>query len=236
VVRLVLREPRHLPAFTPTAGSQEPLKETLNALLAKRSFVHLLTAMVIYFMIAYGALTFLPSYMVRVLHVPLEKVGAGYGAVSAVTSIVGTLAGGVITDHLARRNIAWLAWLPALGLALSWPTHELTMLMPTFTGLLVVSTFSGLCLNLAIPAMFSALHAVCGSPRRAMAVALMFFFANLIGLGLGPVMAGALSDALSATYGPVGLRYALMLVMTLLLPAAWFMYLCGRHLPNDVEA
>lgn len=236
VVRWVLREPRQLPEFRPAQASQEPLKQTLRALFAKRSFVFLLAGMVIYFLISYGATIFFPSYMIRVLQVPLATAGTAYGAVAAVAAVVGTLAGGFITDRLSRRNPAWLAWIPATGLALAWPAYELMLLAPGFGTFLALSAFAGIVVNMTVPAMFAALHAICGSARRALAVALMFFFANLIGLGLGPVLSGALSDMFSAVHGAVGLRYALMLVLILLLPGAWVMYLCGRQLPLDIEA
>jgi len=235
VARVVLKEPRHQPEFRPVPGSQEPLGQTLRVLFGKRAFVLLLAGMVITFMIAYGAAAFFPSYMVRVLGVPLTKVGASYGAVAAVTPIFGTIAGGFLADRLSKRDLGWLAWLPAVGLALSWPFYELMLVASTFTSYLALFAVAATLGNMAIPSMFAALHAVCGSPRRAMAVAIMFFFANLIGLGLGPVISGALSDAFSSTYGPVGLRYALMLMMALSLPAAWFFYLCGRSLPQDAE-
>ena len=73
---------------------------------------------------------------------------------------------------------------------------------------------AGILLTGVIPAMFSALHVVCGSKRHAMAVAIVFFFANLIGLGLGPILTGALSDYFTAQYGAAqGLRYAMMIVV-----------------------
>jgi MFS family permease len=237
VVHFVLREPRErLPALRASAAQQEPFALTLELLMRKRSFVQLLIATVIYFLIAYGAIVFFPSYMIRVLGVGLAEAGTKFGAVSAAASIAGTLLGGVLLDRLARRDLAWLAWLPAVGLAITWPLYELMLIVPTFEALLAIAGFAGVALNAAVPALFSVLHAICGSPRRAMAVAILFFFANLIGLGLGPVIAGAMSDAFSAACGPVGLRYALMLVMTLLLPAAGFMYLCGRNMKRDLEA
>jgi hypothetical protein len=67
-----------------------------------------------------------------------------------------------------------------------------------------------------------------------MAVAIIFFFANLIGLGLGPVLTGATSDALSGVYGRVGLRHALMAVLVPLLPAAGMLHLCGRRMSVDI--
>src|SRR5690606_987481 len=236
LVHFVLHEPRTLPQFRPAEGSQEPLGATFRALLAKRAFVYLLCGMVIYFVIAYGAIVFLPSYMVRVLEVPLAEVGTAYGAVSAVGSLVGTVLGGFLIDRLSKRNLAWLGWLPAVGLLLSFPIYEAMLLAPTFKMALVFAGLGAFTLNAAIPAMFTCLHAICGSARRAMSVAVVFFFANLIGLGVGPVVAGALSDAFSAIHGPVGLRYSLLIVMTLLLPCTWLLVLAGRHVANDAEA
>jgi hypothetical protein len=88
-----------------------------------------------------------------------------------------------------------------------------------------------------VPSMFSALHVVCGSRRRALAVAVAFFFANLIGLGLGPLVTGALSDFLAVRYGAAdGLRGALMLAVMVLLPAGWLMLRAARHLGADAES
>lgn len=236
LVHFVLHEPRTLPQFRPAPGSQEPLEATFRALRAKRAFVYLLSAMVIYFLIAYGAIVFLPSYMVRVLEVPLAQVGTHYGTVTAAASIVGTLLGGFLVDRLSKRNIAWLGWLPAVGLLITFPMYQAMLLAPTFKMALLFAGLAGLGLNAAVPAMFTCLHAICGSARRAMSVAVVFFFANLIGLGLGPVIAGALSDTFSAIHGPVGIRYALLIVMTLLLPCVWLLVLAGRHVATDVEA
>ncbi|WP_129778323.1 spinster family MFS transporter [Peristeroidobacter soli] len=236
LVHFVLHEPRTLPQFRPLPGSQESLGATFRALAAKRSFVYLVIAMVIYFLIAYGGIVFLPSYMVRVLKVTLAEVGTAYGAVTAAGSIVGTVLGGFVTDRLSKRNIAWLSWWPALGLVLCWPLYEGMLLAPSFAIALTFAGLAGIMLNAAVPAMFACLHAICGSARRAMAVAVVFFFANLLGLGLGPVLAGAMSDAFSAVYGPVGIRYALLIVFVLLLPCAWLLVKSARHVATDVEA
>jgi MFS family permease len=191
---------------------------------------------VIYFLIAYGAIVFMPSFMVRVLEVPLAQVGTAYGAVSAVGSIAGGVLGGFLVDRLSARNVAWLGWFPAAGLIFAWPMYEAMLLAPTFAMAMVFAGLGCLALNAAVPAMFTCLHAICGSARRAMSVAVVFFFANLFGLGIGPVIAGALSDAFSAIHGPVGIRYSLLIVMTLLLPCAWLLIQAARHVAADIEA
>jgi predicted MFS family arabinose efflux permease len=236
VGHFVLKEPRELGPFRQPRESQETIWETIRALATKRSFVYLLIAMVLYFMIAYGAVVFFPSYLARVLDIPLARIGRDYGAVAAIGAIAGNIGGGFLTDRAARRQLAWVAWLPAIGLVLSWPVFEAMFLISSFPVFLALLTVGAFALNAAIPAMFAALHAVCGSPRRAMAVALVFFVANLLGLGLGPIITGALSDLFTARYGEVGIRHALMLVLTLLVPAGWFMYLSGRHLSTDLES
>lgn len=69
-----------------------------------------------------------------------------------------------------------------------------------------------------------------------MAVAIAFFFANLIGLGLGPVIAGSLSDWFAQSYGPAdGLRYALMTVMFTFIPSGILMLRAARTLGVDME-
>jgi len=45
---------------------------------------------------------------------------------------------------------------------------------------------------------------------RAVATALVYLVANLVGMGFGPLAAGALSDALHPAFGENSLRYALL--------------------------
>ena len=108
-------------------------------------------------------------------------------------------------------------------------------LIDDLTWFLVVSTIGGILLYASLPASFAAIHAVCGSARRATAIAIMLFFGNLLGFGVGPVVTGALSDMFSATHGPAGLRYALLIVMALTIPTAIITFLAARHMSADME-
>jgi MFS family permease len=92
-------------------------------------------------------------------------------------------------------------------------------------------------LNGSSPAMFSAMHAVCGTRRRALAVAVVFCCSNLLGLGLGPVIVGSISDHLATRYGTAdGLRYAMTVVLLTLIPAGYFMLRAARHMQADLES
>ncbi len=236
VTHFVLKEPRRLPRFAVDPKTFEPLKESLRALLAKRSFVDILIAMVLYFLMAYGAFVFTVSFLIRVHGLSVGRASAIFGLISTLTAVVGSYFGGAFADRLARKDIAWLARLPGLLLIAAWPIYELAFGLPWLAGTVLVLGFGGVCLTGAIPAMFAALHAVCGSARRAMSVAVIFFFANLIGTGLGPIITGRLSDTFAKSVGSAdGLRYAMMIVMVTFVPSGWFMLRAARNLKRDLE-
>ncbi len=57
---------------------------------------------------------------------------------------------------------------------------------------------------------------------RVMSIATIYFFANLIGMGLGPLAAGALSDLFRPVHGEESLRYALLTLCPGYVWAAWY--------------
>lgn len=237
VTYLVLDEPRRQPRFAVAQASMEPLRTSIKALMAKRSFVDITIAMVLYFLMAYGAFVFTVSYLIRTHGLSVGRASAIFGTVSTVTAVIGSLVGGALADRLARRDITWLARLPGWVLILAFPAYELAFSVRSLTMTVVVLAIGGSLLTGAIPSMFAALHAVCGSARRAMSVAVIFFFANLIGTGLGPIITGRLSDYFAASVGPAeGLRYAMMIVMVTFVPSGWFMLRASRNLARDQEA
>ena len=88
---------------------------------------------------------------------------------------------------------------------------------PNFRGALVASGAEAVDLPLVrgeggFSLDLAALEAALTPRTRALAAALVMFTLNLLGLGLGPLVVGALSDALSPALGQESLRYALLAV------------------------
>jgi predicted MFS family arabinose efflux permease len=236
ITQLVLKEPRHRPEFAIAKSHIEPLGAAIRALFAKPAFVDLLIAIVLYFMMAYGAFVFTVSFLIRVHGATVGTASAIFGTISSVTALVGSYLGGSVADRLAKRDIGWLARLPGWGLILACPIYETAFGLPTLAGAVVMLSFGGIFLTGAIPAMFAALHVVCGSRRRAMSVAVIFFFANLIGTGFGPIVTGRLSDTFARSVGPGdGLRFAMMVVMLTFVPSGYFLLRASKRLARDAE-
>lgn len=233
---LVLKEPRQVPEFAVRLEKHESMVTAIRALLAKAAYRNILAAIVIYFLMSYGAMVFIVSFLIRVHHLNVAQAGALFGAISAIGAVIGNMGGGALADRLAARDIAWLGRVAGWALIAALPLYELALTSARIGAIVPLLLGAAVLFTAAVPSMFSALHVVCGSKRRAMSVAVAFFFANLVGLGLGPVIAGSLSDMFGAIYGSAeGLRYAVMLVMLVLLPAAWFMLRAARHLQTNAE-
>jgi len=131
ITQLVLDEPRRRPQLAVKAAQLEPLVASVRALVAKPAFVNIAIAMVLYFLIAYGAYVFIVSLMIRLHGVTVGTASAVFGTLSTVSAIIGSLLGGALADRLAKRDLAWVARLPGWGLIIALPIYEIALLAPT---------------------------------------------------------------------------------------------------------
>ena len=234
-----LKEPRSVlkSQFVASRSDQsaESVKAALLVLWHKRSFRYAAFALTFWAFFTYGAMLFVPSHLVRAMNVDLKEVGAAYGGASAVSALIGTLGGGWLTDRLARLDRRWVLRLPAWGMVAATPLYVAAFLVQNFWVFLLIGALAGCLVSAALPAFFTATHAVCGARRRAMAVAVLLFFMSLIGAGLGPVVTGVVSDLLLPHFGAQALGYALALMSLSMLVVAGLAFLSSKHLEADAE-
>jgi MFS family permease len=163
-------------------------------------------------------------------------VSVTWGLTIAAANLIGALVGGWWADRLSRHDIRWQAWLPAVACALAAPIYLLALTAEHLGTFIVIDFVAELLVTIGMSVCFVSIHSVCGNRRRTMAIAIVQLSFMLIGGGFGPLLAGALSDALIPTYGSESLRYALMGMVLFLLPAAAAFYRAGRALPRELEA
>jgi len=237
VTYFLLKEPRRAQHCAISTLAHESVRKSLRALFAKPAYRNILASMVVYFFIAYGALVFIVSLMIRAHGLSVAEAGAVFGIISTIAAVIGSFFGGAFADRLAARDLTWLAKFPGWGLIVAAPLFEFAVVGSNFHVMCALLLVATTLLTAALPSAYSAMHVVCGSTRRALSVAVAFFFANLMGLGLGPLAAGWLSDRFAVTYGEAeGLRYALMVVMPALVVAGGLLLRAARHVLNDAEA
>lgn len=150
---------------------------------------------------------------------PLQDAGFISGA-AALASVAGALWSGQLTDRLCRRDQRWQLGVPLLGVALALPCGLLYLAMPAgavaaATTLLVAYAF--FVVWWAAP-VYAALSFVVPPHRRATAHATIMLVGSVVGSGLGPIATGWLSDRLDTGLPGDGLRFALMVMVGMLLP------------------
>jgi MFS family permease len=71
---------------------------------------------------------------------------------------------------------------------------------------------------------------------RAVAFAIVYLVSNLIGMGLGPLAVGIISDLLSKWVGAESLRYSLLAFAPGYFLAAWFAWQASHTIARDIAA
>jgi predicted MFS family arabinose efflux permease len=167
----------------------------------------------------------------------LIKVGQFMGSLLLIGGTTGIFLGGVLADRLGTVDRAWYARLPAIAWLITAPTFMLGLFTPypmfAWFLLLIPNALNTLWLG---PIVTAAQH-LAPSRMRAGASGTFLLVNNLLGLGLGPLLMGVLSDALKASYGADSLRYAAIIGVSLYLVAALLAFLAIKPLKRGwVEA
>ena len=243
LVRLTLREPpRGFSESKPLEGSQiskdptVPLKQVLSFMWSLKSFRHLSFAGSLHAFVGYGVGLFLPSFFMRVHGFSLKET-ATYLFLLGLTGMIGTFLGGYLGDRYGQKDKRWYMGIPGIATLASVPFAAMfymaddpqTALLFAIPGFILGPMYLGptfaMTQTLVTPAM------------RAMASAILLFVLNIIGLGLGPVAAGALSDFLKPDYGVESIRYSLFILAVFgNLWAALHYYFASRTLREDLQA
>lgn len=178
----------------------------------------------------YGLALWTPSVMMRSFGLDLVSTGQFLASLLLIGGTVGVFAGGWLADRLGATDRSWYAKLPAIAWTISVPAWGFGLfassLWVAWPLLLVGNALNILWLG---PVTTAVQHLV-PRPMRATASASFLLINNLIGLGIGPLLMGRLSDALKATYGADALRDAAVFCLAFYLLAAVLMFLSLRSL------
>lgn len=185
-------------------------------------------------MLSYGLQFWLPAFLQRTHGLDLRSTAYFLGAIAFVGGISGTLLGGILSDRFGARDrraymvvpgIAFLMALPILAAALwvqSIVLVFLLLLIPQAMGLVWTGPSVAVVQHLAPPSM------------RATASSIYLLILNLIGLGTGTLMFGAMSDLLVSRFGEDALRYSLLICASALYPlTAAFYLMAARSIRRD---
>jgi MFS family permease len=164
-----------------------------------------LVALMIYALVAW-----MPTYFIRQYHWTIAEAGSAIGIMSVVSGAIGVSLGGVIADHLYKRGIRNAHFQVMIGAVLlatlstpfaffaSNPWVALALMFVPKT----VYTYAGVA--------GSALQLATPTHLRGRMSAIYLCVTGLVGVGLGPVLAGYLSEHVLAGRQHIGIALAAM--------------------------
>jgi len=237
VVWIFLKDPRHI--ARPSDAVLPPgmnAGAALRSIFSSRAMVLLLIAASSAAFLSYGKATWATIYFQRTHGLSPGEVGLWLGVSNGVAGILGTWMSGKLADHFGATNRQHVLTAAALGMLLLAPTAILAYSMGNWIAgmtLLMVPTFLG---SLYYGPTYSSVQGLVTPQGRAMASAVLLFCQNLIGLGLGPLLFGMLSDELKPTYGEESVRYVLYAASALSLIPAYFFWRCSLRLNEELDA
>ncbi len=235
--RLVVREPirGRYDAAVRSGAPHASVADVMRVLLRKPSFWGLSFGASASSMMGYGIFFWLPSFLVRSYGITLLEASLFFGAILFFGGIAGIWLGGFLADRFGTKSRRYYALIPAVAFLATVPFYvgavTSTSLMPSFF-LFLVPTALGLAW---LGPVLSAIQHIVPLNMRTTASAIFLFVNNLIGIGLGTVMLGLISDALSTRYGADSLRYAILAGSTFYLVAASLFLLSAKRLERDWE-
>lgn len=240
-VWFALRDPRRgsiaaaLRAKAP-AVAQLSTREALKEVFSSRAYVMLAIAGGLVAFLSYGKGVWAAIFFMRTHGLTPGQTGLWLGLVAGVAALLGTWAGGWIADRYGRTNRRHMLTAPAVGLAVAapilfmaynasdWRTALALLFVPTVLNALYYGPTYAIAQQLVRP------------QARAMATAIMVFAQNLIGLGLGPLFFGMMSDYFKPMAGEESVRWVLYGAAWLGLIPAFFFWRASLHLTKELAA
>lgn len=210
--------------------------EAVKAMFASPILRQVLIASTLSGMVTYGVIQWLPAYFSRVHELPQAQVGIVMALFFGVIGAIGTLTGGRLTDVLSRRRVDLGIKMIAVTQIITVPLLTIGYLSPSLITSLGFLVLPIMVFTFYLGPSLAFIQTYAPIEMRSMAAAIKMLCLNLVGLSLGPLIVGVMSDILEPTAGPRGLALALSGVSLFLLWSALHFWLAGRAMLQQERA
>jgi MFS family permease len=253
VFKLTLREPARggLDATT-AAGSPARFVDVVRTIARKPSFWGLSFGAASSSMMGYGLIFWLPSFLVRSFGgdlpdffswmpaallpenpKPVLYASYFYATILLVGGVAGIWIGGALADRYGQARKGAYAIVPAVAFLATIPFYVAGVLSKSLALTFVLFLFPTALSLVWLGPVITAFQHLVTPGMRATASAIFLFINNLIGIGLGNLVIGAISDGLAESLGEESLRYAILSGTAFYIAAAALFIITAPRLKKD---
>lgn len=204
LVWLVLREPPRgrfdgTPENTAAEAETPSFWAVVGAIWSTPGLRHIAAGTTLSAFASYSISQFLHPLFVRGFDMSYANAALIYGLLGALSAGLGSPLGGYLADKLSARDGRWMCWLPGIGLIMSAPFYFVGLFQENWMVLTALLFIPGITHNFYHGPTYAAVHNALPSRMRATSTAILIFLSAAIGLGLGPLSTGLVSDVFAQT-------------------------------------
>lgn len=234
---MIAREPRRggMDDMAAPPASDIRFGETLRILARRRAYVHVLAGAAVCSFAQAGVNAWLPSYLMRAYDMKLGEVGLSLGILVGLCGMAGTFAGGWQATRFSSKGMHNILWVPAIGTLATIPFQIVALWAGSGQAMLLLMIVPFILGSLWTAPSIALSQGLAPVALRAQASAIYVVCANLVGVSMGPLVAGILSDTFARLHGnsATGLRDALICITCALAWGATHLFLAARHLRRE---
>jgi MFS family permease len=242
IIPKLIRDPRHTADAASASSDASPATPALTVaaatreIFASKAYLYIFIAASFTAFLSYGKGLWTISFFIRSHGFSTTEAGLAMAVALGLSGIIGTWLGGKVADVFGKHDKRHLLTLPAVGMTIAAPLLFAGYWADDWrvaVALLIVPTI----LNAAYygPA-YGCVQGLVRREARAVAASMVVFGQNLIGLGMGPLLFGVLSDALQPVAGTDSVRWVLYGAAWLGLIPAFFFWRASLRLNDELKS
>ena len=235
LIHFVMKEPkRGLSDQADAPQSESTLLETVAYIWQSKALRHLIAGSTITTVVSYGVVQWLPTFFMRIHGLDQIQVGLLLGGVFGILGAAGVIVGGKLFERVSRDDASRGPLFMALCAVCLIPVSAAAYFAEPFALAIAVFLPVAFVSNFFLGVALSLVQTLSRIDMRAKAAALNMLCLNLVGLGLGPLIVGLVSDLFEPAMGINSLRASLAITSLLSIWAAWHLVQLSRHLKDGL--
>lgn len=180
-------------------------------------------------------LTWLPTFLIRIHHLPTRESSAVFGVAVGLGGVLSNVFAGLVSDRLARRGSRWRMYYCCGMIVVATPLLAAAILLRSLAPAVVCMCAFSLAAGGLTTVTGAAQLAISPPPMRAFMAAAFSLAVSVVG-GAGPLAVGAMDDALKLKLGDGAIRLTLLLLPVLLALAGVMFFWASRSIGDDTRS